>query len=256
VLTAARRFVIASGALAVVMTVPVDDDDVSSLSAGVDDPFAAALVAGTIDAHGAVSSLSTAVSPMETELVSALDVSLRHAAHPADGTIVDQMLQTLAGSGSASGEVRLPHSELGWVPCQFQLFAMRRAGRSGSDSSLVELDQLVFVLTASIGTRLVMERIARLERHIRRIGSEVHAADVALTVADRTDRGSNTLLDGLDLTVRQREIVERLLLGQRVATIGAALYISQSTVRNHLARVYRLVGVHSQEALLDAVRAA
>lgn len=255
VLTSARRLVIASGALAVVLTVPVNVDNTQV--AGAEDPSTAALVAGTIDAHGAVSSLSLAMSPMEAELTSALDVSLKRAAHAADVGIVDEMLETLGRTGSAAGELRLPHSELGWVACQLQLFVVRGpAAASDPHTCDAGLERFAFVLSASVGTRPMLEKIARLEGHIRRIGSEVHAAGVALAVSAGADRPENSLLDSLDLSVRQREIVERLLRGQRVSTISAALYISQSTVRNHLARVYRLVGVHSQEALLDALRAA
>lgn len=253
VLTSVRRLLVASGPLAVVLTVPVDVGDADV----VDDPFAAALVAGTIDESGAITSVSQASSPMETELSGALGVSLTKAVHPDDIGAVDKMLQSLCHNASAAGAVRLPHSELGWVRCQFQLFAITRrpVENSRDGSRVVEVDSLAFVLSASVGTRSMVDKIARLERHIRRIGSEVTAADVELTVEDRSDRSVTALLDGLGMTSRQREIVDRLLRGQRVASIGAALYISRSTVRNHLAHVYRLAGVHSQEALLDALRA-
>lgn len=255
VLTSVRRLLVSSGALAVVLTVPADIE--ATAGRGSDDPFATALVAGAIDLNGAVTSVSTAISSMETELSGALSVSLRLAGHPDDVDIVDAMLESLRRNGSAAGAVRLPHSELGWVLCQCQLFTIKRrpVGPSSTESPVVERNTFAFVLSASIGTRSMVDKIAKLERHIRRIGSEVAAADVEMTVASRPDRSLSTTFDGLDLTARQRDIVERLLRGQRVASISAALYISRSTVRNHLAHVYRLVGVHSQEALLDVLRA-
>ena len=33
-------------------------------------------------------------------------------------------------------------------------------------------------------------------------------------------------------------------------TIAAAMYLSQSTVRNHLSGIFRQVGVHSQQELI------
>ena len=53
---------------------------------------------------------------------------------------------------------------------------------------------------------------------------------------------------------RQLEIIERLVRGERVPTIARGLYLSQSTVRNHLSAIFRKLGVHSQEELLAALR--
>jgi DNA-binding NarL/FixJ family response regulator len=58
-----------------------------------------------------------------------------------------------------------------------------------------------------------------------------------------------------DLTSRQWEIITRLLRGERVPTIASHMYLSQSTVRNHLASIFRKVGVHSQPELLEYLRA-
>jgi PAS domain S-box-containing protein len=51
-------------------------------------------------------------------------------------------------------------------------------------------------------------------------------------------------------STRQSEILTRLLRGERVQDIANALYLSPSTVRNHLTAVYRKFGVHSQAELL------
>ncbi len=56
------------------------------------------------------------------------------------------------------------------------------------------------------------------------------------------------------LTDRERDIVERLLSGDRVPTIARQLYLSQSTVRNRLSAVYRKLGVNSQQELIDLWR--
>lgn len=58
------------------------------------------------------------------------------------------------------------------------------------------------------------------------------------------------------LTTRELQIVTRLLDGHRPPGIARALFLSQSTVRNHLASVFRKLGVTSQEALLELFRDA
>ena len=58
------------------------------------------------------------------------------------------------------------------------------------------------------------------------------------------------------LTARQWEVVSRLLQGERVPTIAAEMFISQSTVRNHLSAIFERFGVHSQAELLEALRKA
>jgi DNA-binding NarL/FixJ family response regulator len=52
------------------------------------------------------------------------------------------------------------------------------------------------------------------------------------------------------LSTRQWEILTRLLRGERAHEIAADLYLSPSTVRNHLTAIYRKFGVHSQSELL------
>jgi DNA-binding NarL/FixJ family response regulator len=56
------------------------------------------------------------------------------------------------------------------------------------------------------------------------------------------------------LSPRQIEILKRLLGGERVPGIARDLYLSQSTVRNHLSNVYQRLGVHTQEQLLSQLR--
>ncbi len=58
------------------------------------------------------------------------------------------------------------------------------------------------------------------------------------------------------LSARERQIVELLLASRRVPGIAGALGISPHTVRNHLKAVFRKLGVHSQEALLELLRNA
>jgi DNA-binding CsgD family transcriptional regulator len=95
------------------------------------------------------------------------------------------------------------------------------------------------------------DRVAELEGHLRRIAREIEAARVPIGVA-------TTLITDVpgvaDLSARQREIIARLLRGERVPTIAKGLYLSASTVRNHLSTIYRKVGVNSQIELLELLQ--
>lgn len=62
------------------------------------------------------------------------------------------------------------------------------------------------------------------------------------------------LPEAAQLTPRQIEILKRLLAGNRVPRIARDLFISQSTVRNHLSLIYRRFAVHSQDDLLHLLR--
>jgi DNA-binding NarL/FixJ family response regulator len=58
------------------------------------------------------------------------------------------------------------------------------------------------------------------------------------------------------LTTRELEIVTRLLEGDRAPAIATKLFLSQSTVRNHLASVFAKLGITSQQELLNMMRHA
>jgi DNA-binding NarL/FixJ family response regulator len=70
----------------------------------------------------------------------------------------------------------------------------------------------------------------------------------------------NEILGGIDklrsqipsgsLSTRQWEILARLVRGEGAQEIASSLYLSPSTVRNHLTTIYKKFGVHSQAALL------
>jgi len=93
------------------------------------------------------------------------------------------------------------------------------------------------------------ERVGQLERHLWRIAQEIEAAGVIPTLVKAPEPTSVPGLE--DLTTRQWEIVTRLLRGERVPTIARSMFLSTSTVRNHLSTIYRKVGVHSQAELLE-----
>jgi DNA-binding CsgD family transcriptional regulator len=93
------------------------------------------------------------------------------------------------------------------------------------------------------------ERLVELESRFRRIAHEIDAAGLFDT---RPAAAALEACPGLDdLTGRQREILTRLLQGDRVPTISRGMHLAASTVRNHLTTIYRKVGVHSQADLIE-----
>lgn len=83
------------------------------------------------------------------------------------------------------------------------------------------------------------------------IATEVRAAGIA--AVDNGPTMSDRLSQAARLTGRQSDILARLVDGQAVGAIAGDLFLSRSTVRNHLSAIYRKFRVHSQVELLRAL---
>lgn len=91
------------------------------------------------------------------------------------------------------------------------------------------------------------------ETVLRRMGRGVHA----LALADAFTFLHEADVPGVDkLSPRELDIIARLLSGDRVPAIASAIYLSQSTVRNHLSRIFHKLGVASQQELIEMFREA
>jgi len=95
---------------------------------------------------------------------------------------------------------------------------------------------------------IVNNRVEQLEAHLQRIAAEVEASGILVRLGSLPD--ARRFPEIRSLSLRQWEVLSRLLKGERVPTIAAALNVSQNTVRNHLAAIYKKFGVHSQTELL------
>ena len=95
-------------------------------------------------------------------------------------------------------------------------------------------------------------RESRLEAHMIRIADELHAAGLLPTLGQLPVISRNPRL-GL-LTGREWAVLTRLLDGQRAAGIAADLFVSQSTVRNHLSSIYAKLQVNGQVDLIRTLR--
>lgn len=95
-------------------------------------------------------------------------------------------------------------------------------------------------------------REMQLEAHMLRIADELHAAGLIPRLQQLPALNDEPQLG--KLTSREWAVLTRLLDGQRVSAIAADLYVSQSTVRNHLSSIYAKLGVHSQVDLIRLIR--
>lgn len=91
-----------------------------------------------------------------------------------------------------------------------------------------------------------------VDAHLRVIASEFGASGLLERMGITPELVA--LPEMAELTARQWEVLSRLLLGDRVPTIASDLFISQSTVRNHLSAIYERFGVHNQAELIQLVR--
>lgn len=108
-----------------------------------------------------------------------------------------------------------------------------------------------FALTP-VGTADEGPQRGQLESHLRRIAWEVTAAGVH--TGPQAGPAGAPLPVMAELTAREVEIVTRLHAGERVPLIARRMFVSESTVRNHLTSVYRKFAVSSQQELLSALR--
>jgi DNA-binding CsgD family transcriptional regulator len=101
------------------------------------------------------------------------------------------------------------------------------------------------VLVATIGQIAVAPSRALAELHqlVTRIGQRLGELVNADTGGDS---GDPMVVERLSaLSDRELEILRHVVAGKRINTTAHLLYVSEHTVRNHLKRVYRKLGVHS-----------
>jgi DNA-binding CsgD family transcriptional regulator len=58
------------------------------------------------------------------------------------------------------------------------------------------------------------------------------------------------------LSTRERQVAERYARGESYKTIAEALFVSPSTVRSHLNKIYEKLGVHNKAELTPLILAA
>lgn len=97
-------------------------------------------------------------------------------------------------------------------------------------------------------------RVADLERRLQRIGTEVRAARVLEVMPRHSVADIQNHPQVVELSTRQWEVLGRVARGESIAAVAEELFVSPSTVRNHLTAIYRKFGVHSMPALLAGLQ--
>jgi DNA-binding CsgD family transcriptional regulator len=150
-------------------------------------------------------------------------------AHPSvAANLVEALTHASADEGGAVLVVRLRGGDDTWRELRM-IVAPRPGGHAGVSFLLLPLGE-----QGDIG------------RQLADLADELHVAGLA-----RDGGWPNGLPQ---LSSRQWEILTRLRRGERVPGIAQAMYLSQSTIRNHLSEMFRKFGVHSQAELLLEVR--
>jgi PAS domain S-box-containing protein len=173
------------------------------------------------------------------ELVGA---ALTALVHPDDLAVLMLSFARATTGVNVREQLRLRHRNGTW-----RAVTMLVSSSKGDGPVLFSLVLADAEVSASIGSRVI-----QLEHHLRRIALELHAAGVVVGPVDADSPHLVSTMSGL--SARQHEVLSRLLRGERVPRIAKAMYLSQSTVRNHLSAIFHKAGVHSQEALLALLR--
>lgn len=207
---------------------------------------ATVLIVGIVDASQHIENVSSEVEPVAGWGSGDIDLHpLLDMVHPADVAKVLTAFEAARVDGTQPAvAIRARDGGGGWQPMRL-VVARFGDGTGRFGFSLGPIDEQAPALTS-------LDRVIELERRLRGIAREVEAAGIIEGFARFPDPEK---IPGLrDLTSRQWEIMTRLLRGERVPTIARQMYLSQSTVRNHLATIFRKVGVHSQPELLERLR--
>ena len=116
-------------------------------------------------------------------------------------------------------------------------------------------DEVSFALVIELGSVMTAKHMLydgeeQLRSQLSRIAVDLHAASLLAGSAP----AANPDIQHPELDVlsrREREVLSRLVEGQRVPTIAEQLFISPHTVRNHLKSMFRKLGVGSQAELIE-----
>lgn len=240
-----RTVTLTHGDVAVGVAVPVGDSDASGRLIGTYfGPDAIEVAVGTVDRHSRrlaeIRPRSQVVLDLAPEEVPGAD--LISLVHPDD---MDRLIDVLGKAGDPSDDavtVRLRQGDGAWA--EIQCIALP----TSPDEPL----RVAFTPAAPPPADAPGDRLADLERQILRIAAELHSVS-DLRRDSPVAESQRPALDALH--PKQRDIVDRLVRGERVPTIAKAMYLSPSTVRNHLSKVFKIFGVDSQASLLAALRA-
>jgi DNA-binding CsgD family transcriptional regulator len=214
------------------------------------DPSAPEVVAGSADEGGRIDRVSPEIEALLGTGSLFRANRLPASVHPEDhGRVAQALALTVADRTPVGVSVHLQRADGAWTPVRLVVAA--HAGQ--------EPPRLGFAITDRVDDSLADDappdgsRAEQLERTLHRISNEIQALGLAPSMA--TLPTDDEVPELADLSARQWEIVTRLRRGERVPGIARSMFLSQSTIRNHLSAVFRKFGVHSQSELIEKLRA-
>ncbi len=207
------------------------------------------VVLGTVDNYWRIDRISQDVSPLlGLDPEQCTGAPLLGVIHPSDAPALLAAVEHARRGGRAVRlKLRVSARSRDWTEVTVVLATISPGDPPALAFALIRDDAVAELPAGS-------SREMQLEAHMLRMADELHAAGLIPrlhqlpTMTDEPQFGK--------LTSREWAVLTRLLDGQRVAAIAADLYVSQSTVRNHLSSIYAKLGVHSQVDLIRLVRPA
>jgi DNA-binding CsgD family transcriptional regulator/PAS domain-containing protein len=159
----------------------------------------------------------------------------------------DDVPDLLFGLGHAAADCDAAWTQLRWRRAGGEWRLSRTAISPVSSRST---SAIAFVIVGDGWMAGEGSREQELEATLSRVAREISAAIAYKPKVATTTRSPAFAR----LTRREQEVVNRLLAGDRVPAIARTLFLSPSTVRNHLHAAYRKTGVNSQQELVDYLR--
>lgn len=195
----------------------------------------------TVDASWRITQIRTSANLfLGRQLDELLASSLIELIHPDDLAALLFALARATTDKSARALVRMRHLDGSWRVIQAAPTVLEGDGPTPVALRLAAQEDPAL--------REQLRGVGEVPGHLRRIADQIEAAGVLARLSETAE--ALGLATTSDLSPRQWEIVSRLVRGERVATIAAEMYMSRSTVRNHLSAIFAKVGVHSQDELL------
>lgn len=169
--------------------------------------------------------------------------------------------QTAALAGPATaGDIAQGTSIL--VVCLVLLAAVMAVVGSGKDRAPASLSEDEIMerprRLRAAGSGLRRRKAKRNEQDVK--SAAEHGSETAEAATDDSEPDASVSddrhpirehLKEHGLSAREVEVAELLMRGNRVSAIASRLYISENTVRGHAKNIYRKLGVHNRQELID-----
>lgn len=230
----------------IAVLLPVPPELPSPVEVRGDDLIGPSPAVGIVDTDWVVDSISAEVEDLlGLAPADVVGQSLRSAVHPADlPALLIAVGHAWHGDVPATVGLRLRGPDQGWLPVRAMV------SRIDGEVAPAFAFTIAFAPPAD-GTHGLARDLARQIRVLARelgIARRTAALSQLPTAVELPQLAS--------LSARELEIAGRLLAGDRVPLIARSLFLSDSTVRNHLTHVFRKLGVGSQQELLTILRPA